>query len=263
MTAVVVRPTSLIPAPRGPPLSGAPGTAALHPAAPRAHRLPCGGLPAGAAPAGAPRVAAARRAGHLGAGRRGRAHRDADPARRPHRPRPAAPPRRRTRPVWPALLRAVPTRKRRRPCGARRLDRRCARIDHMLRDVATAARQWQVADTARARDAFALACLDLADAVDAQTAEEEAVLLRCWASTSLPATGPRSPARRSAGSPAASSCWCSGWRWRTPRRRPRAAAQRALRPRPGWPGGCTADSQLPGGRRPAARRSAGPLTHGQ
>jgi hypothetical protein len=80
--------------------------------------------------------------------------------------------------VWPALLRAVP---------ADGLDAvrgvladwtdRCARIDHMLRDVSTAARQWQVVGTAPARDAFALACLDLADAVDAQTAEEEGVLL--------------------------------------------------------------------------------------
>ena len=54
----------------------------------------------------------------------------------------------------------------------------------MLRDVSTAARQWQVARTRPARDAFAMACLDLADAVDAQTAEEGAVLLPCSASTS-------------------------------------------------------------------------------
>jgi hypothetical protein len=80
--------------------------------------------------------------------------------------------------VWPALLRATP--------GDRTGDVRAAvddwtarrtRIDSMLRDVATAARQWQVARTAAARDAFALACLDLADAVDAHTAAEEAVLL--------------------------------------------------------------------------------------
>lgn len=80
--------------------------------------------------------------------------------------------------VWPALLRATP--------GDRIGDVRAAlddwtarraRLDHMLRDIATAARQWQVAGTAAARDAFALACLDLADAVDAHTAEEEAVLL--------------------------------------------------------------------------------------
>lgn len=54
---------------------------------------------------------------------------------------------------------------------------RCARIDHMLRDVATAARQWAVAATTPARDAFAMACLVVADAVDAQTAEEERTLL--------------------------------------------------------------------------------------
>ena len=80
--------------------------------------------------------------------------------------------------VWPALLRAVPGDQ----AAAVRAaledwTRRCARIDHELRDVATAARQWQVSGTAKARDAFALACLDLAGAVDEQTAQEEAVLL--------------------------------------------------------------------------------------
>jgi hypothetical protein len=80
--------------------------------------------------------------------------------------------------VWPALLNAVP---RDRTSAVRAAiddwTDRCARVDHMLRDMSTAARQWQVAGTAPARDAFALACHDLADAVDAQTAEEEAVLL--------------------------------------------------------------------------------------
>ena len=80
--------------------------------------------------------------------------------------------------VWPALLRAVPAD---RAAAVRTLvddwTTRCARIDHMLRDVSTAARQWQVTGVAHARDAFALACLDLADAVDAQTADEEDVLL--------------------------------------------------------------------------------------
>jgi hypothetical protein len=80
--------------------------------------------------------------------------------------------------VWPALLRAVPAD---RAAAVRRLvgdwTAHCARIDHMLRDVSTAARQWQVAGTAAARDAFALACLDLADIVDTQTADEEAALL--------------------------------------------------------------------------------------
>lgn len=80
--------------------------------------------------------------------------------------------------VWPALLGAVPDDR----LGAVRAavgdwTERCSRLDHMLRDLSTAARQWQVAGTTAARDAFALACRDLADAVDAQTAEEEAVLL--------------------------------------------------------------------------------------
>lgn len=80
--------------------------------------------------------------------------------------------------VWPALLRAV---------SADAADevraavddwtRRCGRIDHMLRDVSTAARQWAVAQTAPARDAFARACCALADAVDEQTAVEEETLL--------------------------------------------------------------------------------------
>jgi hypothetical protein len=80
--------------------------------------------------------------------------------------------------VWPALLHAVPGD---RLCGVRAaLDDwtdHCARIDHMLRDVATSARQWQVVGTAAAREGFARACRYLADAVDAQTAEEEAELI--------------------------------------------------------------------------------------
>jgi len=80
--------------------------------------------------------------------------------------------------VWPALLRAAPAARGAAVHGlvADWTDR-CARIDHMVRDVSTAARQWQVAGTAAARDAFALACLDAADAVGAQTADEEAELL--------------------------------------------------------------------------------------
>ena len=78
--------------------------------------------------------------------------------------------------LWPALQKAL-------PASAELADHltawrdRCAGIDHRLRDVATAARQWAVAGTAPSRNAFALACLDLADAVDAQTAEEERTLL--------------------------------------------------------------------------------------
>jgi hypothetical protein len=78
--------------------------------------------------------------------------------------------------LWPALQRTLPGD----PALAAHLDRwreRCAAIDHALRDVATAARQWAVAANVRARDAFALACLDLANAVEAQTAEEERTLV--------------------------------------------------------------------------------------
>ena len=80
--------------------------------------------------------------------------------------------------LWPALLRALPADER--PAARALVDdwtARCARIDSALRDVGTAARQWAVAATASARDAFALACLDVADAVDAQVADEEAELL--------------------------------------------------------------------------------------
>jgi hypothetical protein len=80
--------------------------------------------------------------------------------------------------VWPALLRALPA-DRTDAVRATLADwtERCARIDRMVRDVSTVARQWQVTRTAPARDAFALACLDLADAVDAHTADEESGLL--------------------------------------------------------------------------------------
>jgi hypothetical protein len=80
--------------------------------------------------------------------------------------------------VWPALLRAVPADRTEVVRGqVADWTAHCAGIDSMLRDVSTFARQWQVTRTAAARDAFALACLDLADAVDAQTASEETVLL--------------------------------------------------------------------------------------
>jgi hypothetical protein len=77
--------------------------------------------------------------------------------------------------LWPALL-GTPAAISARPA----LDEwttRCGRIDHMVRDVSTAARQWAVARTAPARDAFAMACLVAAEAVDAQTAAEERLLL--------------------------------------------------------------------------------------
>src|SRR3954451_90898 len=77
--------------------------------------------------------------------------------------------------VWPALQRALPDDEQ---LAARLADwtSSCAWIDHQLRDLATAARQWAVAATCAARDDFAMACLDLADAVDAQSAREEELL---------------------------------------------------------------------------------------
>jgi hypothetical protein len=80
--------------------------------------------------------------------------------------------------LWPALLRAVP--EGRRSAVRAEVDdwtARSARVDAALRDVGTAARQWAVAGTAPARDAFSLACLDVADAVDAHVAAEEERLL--------------------------------------------------------------------------------------
>jgi hypothetical protein len=77
--------------------------------------------------------------------------------------------------VWPTLLRTAAADEVRPAVDD--WTARCARIDHMLRDASTAARQWGVVLTCTARDTFAMACLDVADAVDAQTAEEERVLL--------------------------------------------------------------------------------------
>jgi hypothetical protein len=75
--------------------------------------------------------------------------------------------------VWPALVRALPDAR----DAVADWTVHCARIDRMLRDVGTAARQWRVAGTGKARTAFASACRMLADAVDDQTAEEERTLL--------------------------------------------------------------------------------------
>lgn len=85
--------------------------------------------------------------------------------------------------LWPALVRAVPD-----ATGAVEEWRaRCARTDQLARDAATAARQWQVAGSDHARSAFVAACRALADAVDAQTAEEERTLLPLLAGTLAPA----------------------------------------------------------------------------
>lgn len=80
--------------------------------------------------------------------------------------------------LWPALLGAVPARS-----EAPLRDAvagwtvRAARIDSAVRDLATAARQWEVTGTPAARDVLARACLRLGEAVDAHTTEEERVLL--------------------------------------------------------------------------------------
>lgn len=79
--------------------------------------------------------------------------------------------------LWPALRRSTTS-------GTAVLDEAlagwtadCSRIDALLRDLSTAARQWAVAATPPARDAFTRACAQLAGAVAAQTAREERELL--------------------------------------------------------------------------------------
>ena len=78
--------------------------------------------------------------------------------------------------VWPTLFRCLPD-----PEAARDVvtewTSRTALLDHHLRDLSTVARQWAVAETAPARDAFVRACSRLADDVDAATAVEERDLL--------------------------------------------------------------------------------------
>jgi Hemerythrin HHE cation binding domain len=85
--------------------------------------------------------------------------------------------------LWPALLRAAPST---RPQVERWTDR-VAGLDARLRGLSTAARQWTVAASDKARDAVTLSCMDLADAVDAQTAEEERELLPLLAAHLTPA----------------------------------------------------------------------------
>ncbi len=80
--------------------------------------------------------------------------------------------------LWPALLDAVPSGEQA-PLrsGVAEWTVRAARIDCQVRDLLTAARQWDVTGTPAARDSLALACRRLADAVEAHTADEERVLL--------------------------------------------------------------------------------------
>ena len=80
--------------------------------------------------------------------------------------------------LWPALFRGLPPA---RHDGAREAigawTSRTALLDHTLRDLSTVARQWAVATTAPARDAFVRACTRVADAVDEATRAEERDLL--------------------------------------------------------------------------------------
>ena len=116
--------------------------------------------------------------------------------------------------LWPALLRTAAAAEVRATLDEWTAE--CARIDHMLRDVSTAARQWAVALTEPARDAFAMACLVVADAVAAQTAEEERVLLPLIAAH-LPADDWTAIAHAPAATcPRGTSCSCSASRSRTP-----------------------------------------------
>ena len=80
--------------------------------------------------------------------------------------------------LWPALFRCLPAH---RHDAAREVistwTGRTALLDHTLRDLSTVARQWAVATTPPARDAFVRACARLADAVDEATRTEERELL--------------------------------------------------------------------------------------
>ena len=78
--------------------------------------------------------------------------------------------------LWPALFRSLPD-----PEAARDVvatwTSRTALLDHTLRDLSTVARQWAVAETVPARDAFVRACTRVADAVEDATRAEEQHLL--------------------------------------------------------------------------------------
>jgi hypothetical protein len=100
--------------------------------------------------------------------------------------------------LWPALFRCLPAA---RHDAAREVistwTGATALLDHTLRDLSTVARQWAVATTPPARDAFVLACTRLADAVDEATRVEERDLLPLlseylpdseWAAVTLAAT---------------------------------------------------------------------------
>jgi hypothetical protein len=74
--------------------------------------------------------------------------------------------------LWPALFRSLPD-----PEASRNVvaewTSRAALLDHQLRDLSTDGRQWAVAGTLPARNAFARACTRVADTVDCHLAAEE------------------------------------------------------------------------------------------
>jgi hypothetical protein len=80
--------------------------------------------------------------------------------------------------LWPALFRHVPAAEQ---DAVRAVvadwTSRAARLDHSLRDLSTVARQWAVAMTLPAGNAFVRAAGRVADAVEAHTRAEEAELL--------------------------------------------------------------------------------------
>jgi hypothetical protein len=78
--------------------------------------------------------------------------------------------------LWPTLFRCLPDPEASRDVVAEWTSR-AALLDHHLRDLSTVARQWAVAKTPPARDAFVRACARLADDVDEATAAEERDLL--------------------------------------------------------------------------------------
>ncbi|MFD2093980.1 hemerythrin domain-containing protein [Blastococcus deserti] len=80
--------------------------------------------------------------------------------------------------LWPALFRNLPAREQDAARDAIGYwTSRAALLDHMLRDLSTVARQWAVAGTLPARNAFARACTRVADTVEAHLAAEERDLL--------------------------------------------------------------------------------------
>jgi hypothetical protein len=80
--------------------------------------------------------------------------------------------------LWPALFRGLPAREEATARDAVAYwTSRAALLDHMLRDLTTAARQWAVAGTLPARNAFVRACTRVAYNVEAHLAAEERDLI--------------------------------------------------------------------------------------